>query len=75
MLTSFGFYYLIGTFAFALFLTTPVFYSELKWDFKKKHPPLSWINSIPFLWMALHHRFPLWKRCRCYQNRMAHNPS
>ena len=35
MLTSFGFYYLIGTLAFALFLTTPVFYSELKWDFKK----------------------------------------
>lgn len=35
MLTSFAFYYLLGTLAFALFLTTPIFYKDLTFDFKK----------------------------------------
>jgi hypothetical protein len=51
MLTSFGFYYLIGTLAFALFLTTPVFYSELKWDFKKNILP--YLGLTTFLFFGL----------------------
>ena len=41
MLTSFGFYYLLGTVALAFFLTTPIFYDDLKWNFKK--------NILPYL--------------------------
>lgn len=35
MLTSFDSYFFLGLLAVSLLLTTPVFYSELKWDFKK----------------------------------------
>ena len=51
MFTSFGFYYLLGTLAFALFLTTPVFYSELKWDFKKNILP--YLGLTAFLFFGL----------------------
>lgn len=33
MFTSFGIWLLLGTLGFALFLTTPVFYEDLRWNF------------------------------------------
>ena len=51
MFTTFGIYFLLGTLAFALFLTTPVFYDELKWDFKKNILP--WLGLTAFLFFGL----------------------
>ena len=50
MLTSFGFYYLLGTLAFAFFLTTPIFYDDLKWNFKKNILP--WLGLTAFLFFG-----------------------
>lgn len=54
MLTSFGFYYLLGTLAFALLLTTPLFYDELKWDFKKNILPYLGLTAFLFFgWLFI----------------------
>lgn len=54
MLTSFGLYFFLGLLAFSLFLTTPVFYSELRWNFKKNVMP--WLGLTAFFffgWLAI----------------------
>lgn len=51
MLTSFGFYYLLGTLGFALLLTTPIFYEDLTFDFKKFAFP--WLGLTAFLFFGL----------------------
>lgn len=51
MLTSFGFYYLLGTLAFALLLTTPIFYEDLTFDFKKF--AFLWLGLTAFLFFGL----------------------
>lgn len=51
MFTSFGIWLLLGTLAFALFLTTPVFYEDLKFDFKK-YVGL-WLGLTAFLFFGL----------------------
>lgn len=54
MLTSFGFYYLLGTVAFALLLTTPLFYDDLKWDFKKNILPYLGLTAFLFFgWLFI----------------------
>lgn len=50
MLTSFAFYYLLGTLAFALFLTTPIFYEDLTFDFKKF--AFHWLGLTAFLFFG-----------------------
>ena len=35
MFTTFGIWLLLGTLAFSLLLTTPIFYEDLTFDFKK----------------------------------------
>ena len=51
MLTSFGFYYLLCTVALAFFLTTPIFYDDLKWNFKKNILP--YLGLTAFLFFGL----------------------
>lgn len=51
MFTSFGLWLLLGTLAFALFLTTPVFYEDLTWNFKKFAFP--WLGLTAFLFFGL----------------------
>ena len=51
MFTTFGVYFLLGTLTFSLFLTTPVFYDDLKWDFKKNIGP--WLGLTAFLFFGL----------------------
>lgn len=51
MFTSFGIWLLLGTLGFSLFLTTPVFYEELKWNFKKNIGP--WLGLTTLLFFGL----------------------
>lgn len=51
MFTSFGVWLLLGTLGFALFLTTPVFYDDLIWNFKKNILP--WLGLTAFLFFGL----------------------
>lgn len=51
MFTSFGLWLLLGTLAFALLLTTPVFYEDLVWNFKKNVLP--WLGLTTFLFLGL----------------------
>ena len=51
MFTSFGIWLLFGTLAFSLLLTAPVFYDDLKWDFKKNVGP--WLGLTTFLFFGL----------------------
>lgn len=51
MFTSFGLWLLLGTLAFSLLLTTPVFYDDLKWDFKKNIGP--WLGLTALLFFGL----------------------
>lgn len=51
MFTSFGIWLLLGTLAFSLLLTAPVFYDDLKWDFKKNVGP--WLGLTTFLFFGL----------------------
>ena len=51
MFTTFGVYLLLGLLAFALFLTTPVFYEDLKFDFKKYVGP--WLGLTTLLFFGL----------------------
>lgn len=51
MFTSFGVWLLLGTLAFSLFLTTPVFYEDLRWNFKKNIGP--WLGLTAFLFFGL----------------------
>lgn len=48
MFTTFGVYFLLGTLAFSLFLTTPVFYDDLKWNFKKNIGPCLGLTALLF---------------------------
>lgn len=51
MLTSFGIWLLLGTLAFSLLLTTPIFYEDLTFDFKKFAFP--WLGLTAFLFFGL----------------------
>lgn len=51
MFTSFGIWLLLGILAFSLFLTTPVFYEDLRWNFKKNIGP--WLGLTAFLFFGL----------------------
>lgn len=51
MFTTFGVYFLLGTLGFALLLTTPVFYDDLKFNFKKFAP--FWLGLTTFLFFGL----------------------
>ena len=51
MFTFFGIWLLLGTLGFALLLTTPIFYEDLKWDFKKNIGP--WLGLTTFLFFGL----------------------
>lgn len=54
MLTSFGIWLLLGTLAFSLLLTTPLFYDELKWNFRKNVLPWLGITAITFFgWLVI----------------------
>ena len=51
MFTTFGVYFLLGTLGFALLLTTPVFYEDLKCNFKKFVLP--WLGLTALLFFGL----------------------
>ena len=51
MFTSFGIWLLLGTLGFALLLTTPIFYEDLTFDFKKNIGP--WLGSTALLFFGL----------------------
>lgn len=51
MFTTFGIWLLLGTLGFSLFLTTPVFYDDLKFDFKKFTFP--WLGLTALLFFGL----------------------
>lgn len=51
MFTSFGIWLLLGTLAFSLLLTTPIFYEDLTFDFKKFAFP--WLGLTAFLFFGL----------------------
>lgn len=51
MFTSFGIWLLLGTLGFALLLTTPIFYEDLTFDFKKFAFP--WLGLTAFLFFGL----------------------
>lgn len=51
MFTTFGVYFLLGTLGFALLLTTPVFYEDLKCNFKKFVLP--WLGLTALLFFEL----------------------
>lgn len=54
MLTSFGFYFLLGLLAFCLLLTTSAFYDELKWNFKKNILPYLGLTAFLFFgWLFI----------------------
>ena len=49
MFTTFGIWLLLGTLGFALFLSTPLFYDDLKFNFKKYVGPWLGLTTILFL--------------------------
>lgn len=51
MFTTFGIWLLLGTLAFSLLLTTPIFYEDLTFDFKKFASP--WLGLTAFLFFGL----------------------
>lgn len=51
MFTFFGIWLLLGTLGFALLLTTPIFYEDLTFDFKKFAFP--WLGLTAFLFFGL----------------------
>lgn len=51
MFTTFGIWLLLGTLAFSLLLTTPIFYEDLTFDFKKFAFP--WLGLTSFLFFGL----------------------
>lgn len=51
MFTTFGIWLLLGTLGFALLLTTPIFYEDLTFDFKKFAFP--WLGLTAFLFFGL----------------------
>lgn len=51
MFTTFGIWLLLGTLAFSLLLTTPIFYEDLTFDFKKFAFP--WLGLTAFLFFGL----------------------
>lgn len=54
MLTSFGSYFFLGLLAITLLLTTPLFYDELKWNFRKNVLPWLEITAITFFgWLVI----------------------
>lgn len=54
MLTSFGLYFFLGLLAVSLLLTTPLFYDELRWNFKKNVLPWIGVTAIAFFgWLVI----------------------